>query len=175
MQETIIKLAQQIKLIIFDVDGVLTDGKLYFGDAGEIMKAFHSLDGIGIKMLLNNDIEVALITGRQSKIVSARADELGIKHLYQGQLNKLNAFADCLAKLNVAAANTAYMGDDIIDLPVMQQVCLSIAPANALDEVKSNSIWVTKHHGGDGAVREVCNTILKAQHKWQQAIKAYGN
>jgi len=167
------KLARQIKLIFFDVDGVHTDGKLYFTATGETMKAFHSLDGVGIKMLLCSNFEVALITGRKSTIVSARAAELGIKHLYQGKTQKVGAFNDCLQKLNISAKNAAYMGDDVNDLPVMQRAALSIAPANAIDLVKANADYITQRSGGNGAVREVCDFLLRAQYKWQQAIRIY--
>jgi len=175
MQENILKLARQIKLMIFDIDGVFTDGKLYFSDQGEAMKAFNSLDGIGIKMLLHNAIDVAVITGRKSPIVTARAAELGIQHVYQGQIHKLHAFTTCLQQLNISQEHTAYMGDDIVDLPVMRRVALSISPANAFDNIKSASHWVTQRSGGDGAVREVCDVLLQAQDKWQAAIEAYDN
>ena len=175
MQKHNEQLGHDIKLIIFDVDGVFTDGKLYFNEDGEAMKAFNTLDGMGIKMLRDIGIEVAIITGRNSKIMGARAAELGIKHLYQGNHHKLEAFADCLAKLNLTAKNTAYMGDDITDLPVMQRVHLSIAPANAVTEVKEHATWITDNFGGNGAVREACDTILKAQGQWQQALGTYGN
>lgn len=174
MYKNLDKLAQQIKLIVFDIDGVHTDGKLYFTATGETMKAFNSLDGLGINMLLRSGIEAALITGRTSTIVETRAAELGIKYLYQGKTQKVEAFNDCLQKLNIGADKAAYMGDDVTDLPVMQRVALSIAPANAVDVVKENADWVTQHRGGNGAVREACDLLLKAQHKWQQAISAYG-
>ena len=169
------ELAKPIKLIIFDVDGVFTDGKLYFNKQGEAMKAFNSLDGIGIKMLMNSSIEVAIITGRTSEIMITRATELGITHLYQGNSNKLTAFTHCLKKLKMTPEVCAYMGDDVSDLPLMHQVHLSIAPPNAVVEVKEQANWITTAAGGNGAVREICDAILKAQNKWQQAIKAYGN
>ncbi len=167
------ELGRPIKLVIFDVDGVFTDGKLYFNEQGEAMKAFHSLDGIGIKMLMNSGIEVAIITGRTSKIMTKRADELDITHLYQGNANKLAAFSHCLEKLNITPEVCAYMGDDVSDLPIMQRVHLSIAPPNAVSEVKQHANWVTTAAGGNGAVREICDAILKSQNKWQQAIKTY--
>lgn len=167
------ELAHPIKLVIFDVDGVFTDGKLYFNEQGEAMKAFNSLDGLGIKMLMNSGIEVAIITGRTSKIMEKRANELGISHLYQGNHNKLTAFSHCLQKLKLTAKVCAYMGDDVSDLPIMQQVHLGIAPPNAVTEVKQHADWITSATGGNGAVREICDAILKAQNKWQQAIKAY--
>ena len=167
------KLARQIKLIGFDIDGVHTDGKLYFTATGETMKTFNSLDGLGINMLLRSGIEVAFITGRKSTMVEARAAELGIKYLYQGKTQKVAAFNDCLQKLNIGADKAAYMGDDVTDLPIMQRVGLSIAPANAIDAVKESADWVTQRSGGNGAVREACDLLLQAQHKWQQAINAY--
>ena len=168
------ELARPIKLVIFDVDGVFTDGKLYFNEQGEAMKAFNSLDGIGIKMLMNSDIEVAIITGRTSEIMAAQATELGIAHLYQGDHNKLAAFAHCLKKLNLTPEVCAYMGDDVSDLPIMQRVHLSIAPPNAVATVKEQAHLVTTVAGGSGAVREAADTILKAQNKWQ-TLKAYAD
>jgi 3-deoxy-D-manno-octulosonate 8-phosphate phosphatase (KDO 8-P phosphatase) len=175
MSDSIQSLAKSIKLFIFDVDGVLTDGKLYFSNSGEESKAFNSKDGLGIKMLLATEIEVGIITGRKSMIVSRRARELGIKHLYQGHATKLKAFADLLATLRLKNSQVAYMGDDINDIPIMQQVGLSIAPNNALDYVQQHASYVTSRDGGDGAARQACDLILNAQNKWQQAIALYGN
>ncbi len=165
--------AKKIKLIIFDVDGVLTDGGLYFSDDGQEFKRFNSLDGLGIKILKDNGIEPAIITARNSKTVEHRMKNLGIKHFYQGQNDKLVAFNDLLNKLKLNADQVAYMGDDVIDLPVMTKVGLPISVANAHELVKEHSCIITDKIGGHGAVREVCDFILKAQDKFDEAMKTY--
>ncbi len=175
MSNSIQALAKNIKLMIFDVDGVLTDGKLYFSNSGEENKAFNSKDGLGIKMLLTVGVEVAIITGRKSTIISRRARELGIKHLYQGQVTKLAAFNELIEKLNVDKSEVAYMGDDINDIPVLQQVGLSIAPQDALDYVQQQASFITSKAAGHGAARQACDLLLQAQDKWQQALAIYGN
>jgi 3-deoxy-D-manno-octulosonate 8-phosphate phosphatase (KDO 8-P phosphatase) len=133
------ELANKIQLIIFDVDGVLTDGGLYFTEDGAELKRFNSLDGHGIKMLKDNGVEVAVITARDSKAVAYRMKNLGIAHLYQGQSDKVVAFSDLLKTLNLSADEVAYVGDDVIDLPVMTKVGFSIAVANAHDTVTLNA------------------------------------
>ncbi|SMN12104.1 3-deoxy-D-manno-octulosonate 8-phosphate phosphatase [uncultured Candidatus Thioglobus sp.] len=165
--------AKKIKLIIFDVDGVLTDGGLYFTEEGTEIKRFNSLDGHGIKMLKDNGVEPAIITARNSKAVEHRMKNLGIEHFYQGQADKVVAFKDLMQKLNVSADEVAYMGDDVIDLPVMNQVGFTIAPANAHDIVKQRADLTTEKVGGHGAVREVCDFILKAQGKFDAAMSVY--
>ena len=166
-------LAKKIKLIIFDVDGVLTDGGLYFFEDGSEVKRFNSLDGHGIKMLKENGVEVAVISARNSKSVDYRMQNLGIEHFYQGQSNKIIAFNELLEKLSVSADEVAYVGDDVIDLPVMTKVGLPIAVANAHDLVKEHASLITKKNGGHGAVREVCDFILKAQSKFDEAMRVY--
>ncbi|EEZ80223.1 MAG: 3-deoxy-manno-octulosonate-8-phosphatase KdsC [Candidatus Thioglobus sp.] len=165
--------AKEIKLIIFDVDGVLTDGGLYFSDDGQEFKRFNSLDGLGIKILKDNGIEPAIITARQSTTVEHRMKNLGIEHFYQGQEDKVVAFNDLLDKLSLNAEQVAYMGDDVIDLPVMTKVGLPIAVSNAHELVKEKSCIVTDKIGGHGAVREVCDFILKAQDKFDGAMNPY--
>lgn len=169
------QVASTIKLVIFDIDGVLTDGKLYFSASGDSMKAFNAKDGLGMKMLMQQGVEVAWITGRKSDIVSQRAKDLGIEHLYQGLRNKLEAYEHCKQTLNIADEHIAFVGDDIIDLPVMRCVGLPIAPANAFDYVQQHALYTCQSVGGDGAAREVCDLILTAQNKWQTAIAYYGN
>ncbi len=164
---------KKIKLIIFDVDGVLTDGGLYFTAEGTEIKRFNSLDGHGIKMLQDNGIEVAVITARDSETVAHRMKNLGVTHFYQGQADKVVAFSDLLQKLNLEADATAYVGDDVIDLPVMTKVGFSVAVANAHDMVKQHANLTTQKSGGHGAVREVCDLILKAQDKLDHAMRAY--
>jgi len=167
------ELVNKIQLIIFDVDGVLTDGGLYFTEDGAEFKRFNSLDGHGIKMLKDNGVEIAVITARDSKTVAYRMKNLGIAHFYQGQSDKVVAFSDLLQKLNLSADEVAYVGDDVIDLPVMTKVGFAIAVANAHDTVKQYANLITEKSGGHGAVREVCDFILKAQGKFDDAMKLY--
>ena len=164
-----------IKLVIFDVDGVLTDGKLYFSAQGDTLKAFNTQDGLGIKMLMSVGIQTAIISGRTSDIVKARAKELGITYLYEGCVNKVTAFEECLKAANLTPEQTAYMGDDINDLPVLRKVALSAAPPNAIAEVLKAVTFITECTGGDGAARELCEFILKSQCLWDEAIKPYGH
>ena len=155
--------AKLIRLLIVDIDGVLTDGGLQFDNRGEEYKTFNSLDGHGIRMLLDCGIEVAVITGRQSKIVNHRMGDLGVKHIYQGNRDKLPAFEQLLVDTGNAASQTAYVGDDLPDLPIMQRAGFAIAVQNAHGFVKQHCDWVTTACGGHGAVREVTDFILHAQ------------
>jgi 3-deoxy-D-manno-octulosonate 8-phosphate phosphatase (KDO 8-P phosphatase) len=155
--------ASQVRLLILDVDGVLTDGGLLFDTHGKEFKTFNSLDGHGIRMLLESNIEVAIITGRESTIVSQRAQELGIRHLYQGCSDKLAAFDELLQETAIEPGQVAYVGDDLPDLPILQRVGLAIAVQNAHSFVKQHCDWVTTLSGGRGAVREVTDFILQAQ------------
>ena len=161
--------AQNIRLLILDVDGVLSDGLIYMGNNGEELKAFNVRDGYGIRCALTSGIEVAIITGRKAKLVEDRCVTLGITHLYQGQSDKLTAFNDLLAKLDVAPQDVAYVGDDLIDWPVMAEVGLSIAVADAHPLLLPRADYVTKIKGGRGAVREVCDLLLLAQGKLDEA------
>jgi 3-deoxy-D-manno-octulosonate 8-phosphate phosphatase (KDO 8-P phosphatase) len=155
--------ASQVRLLILDVDGVLTDGGLQFDNRGEEYKTFNSLDGHGIRMLLDNAIEVAIISGRRSEIVRHRMNELGVKHLYQGCRDKLAAFNELLMNIGLEPGQVAYVGDDLPDLPIMRRVGLSIAVPNAHGFVKQHCDRVTTLPGGRGAVREVTDFILEAQ------------
>lgn len=159
----------KIKLLICDVDGVLSNGLIFIGNNNEEFKSFHVHDGYGIRCLLSANIEVAIITGRCSKIVENRANELGIKYCYQGVANKLEAFDSLLQKINVQYDEIAYIGDDLIDLPVMLKIGLSIAVKNAHPLLIPHVDYVTQNKGGLGAVREVCDLILFCKGK-QQAL-----
>ena len=159
--------ASNIRMLILDVDGVLTDGKLYFDHKGNEMKAFNTRDGMGMKALQRCGIEVAVITGRKSEAVTQRMAQLGVIHVYQGREDKLNAFLHLLEKTGLDAQQVCFAGDDWIDLPVLLRVGLAISVADAEDRVKDQAHWVTKRNGGDGAVREICNLILTAQNKEQ--------
>ena len=158
--------AAAIKLLLLDVDGVLTDGSLYFSSTGEESKAFNTQDGQGIRMLLDNGIDVGIITGRSSGVVEKRAADLGIKLLFQGQKNKLAALDEIITSQQIAAENIAYAGDDFPDLAVMKAVALGIAVANAPADLHQHANLVTEASGGSGAVREITDYILKAQNKY---------
>ncbi len=152
-----------MRLAIFDVDGVLTDGTLYIGAQGEAFKAFNSLDGHGIKMLQAAGIATAIISGRSSEAVTRRAQELTIAHLVQGSPDKVADFEHLAAKLGITAQECAFVGDDIPDLGVMQRCGLAVAVANAAEQVKQAAHYVTTAHGGRGAVREFCELLLRSQ------------
>jgi len=164
--------AARVKLMIFDVDGVLTDGRLYYGDQGEVLKTFNTLDGHGIKLLAAVGIASAIITGRKSGIVETRARELGIAHIYQGVHDKTVAFAELLGTTGLEAGACGYMGDDWPDLPVMLQVGFATAPAGAHPEVIARAHWVAEAQGGGGAVREVCDAVLLAGHHYDALLAA---
>jgi 3-deoxy-D-manno-octulosonate 8-phosphate phosphatase (KDO 8-P phosphatase) len=155
--------AKLIRLVAFDVDGVMTDGGLYYSDSGEEFKRFNSLDGHGLKMLRATGVEVALITGRTSRCVEARARNLNISHVYQGVENKLEAMVDLLNKLKLPRDAAAYMGDDVVDLTVMRHVGLAISVPESPSLVREHSNYVTQCSGGHGAVREACEMIMSAQ------------
>lgn len=169
VESRVVERAAQIKLLICDVDGVLSDGLIYMGNQGEELKAFHVRDGYGLRCLLTSDIEVGIITGRSSQLVADRAKTLGINHLYQGQLDKIVAFNALLAKLQLRPEQVAYIGDDLIDWPVMQQVGLSVCVADAHPMLLPRAHYTTHLRGGHGAVRELCDLILLAQGKLEQA------
>ncbi|MDZ7662256.1 3-deoxy-manno-octulosonate-8-phosphatase KdsC [Thiohalophilus sp.] len=154
--------AAQIELVVFDVDGVLTDGSLFVGDDGQEYKAFHSRDGFGIKLLKESGVEIGVITARSSNVVQHRMDNLGIEHVYQGQLEKLPAFEELVGKLGLTLEQAAYVGDDVVDLPVMRRAGLAIAVQDAHPLAKQHAHWQTPHGGGHGAARDVCELIMEA-------------
>lgn len=154
--------AAQIELVVFDVDGVLTDGSLFVGDDGQEYKAFHSRDGFGIKLLKESGVAIGVITARSSNVVQHRMDNLGIEHVYQGQLEKLPAFEELVAKLGLTPEQAAYVGDDVVDLPVMRRAGLAIAVQDAHPLAKQHAHWQTPHGGGHGAARDVCELIMEA-------------
>lgn len=171
--QDILEKAEQIRLVIFDVDGVLTDGSLFIGDDGQEYKAFHSRDGHGMKMLQAAGVEIGIITGRTSQVVKHRMDSLGIRHVYQGKLEKLPAFEELVAKLGLPPHQVAYVGDDVVDLPVMRRVGLAVAVQDAHPLVKQHAHWTTDHGGGRGAARDVCELIMRAQGKLDSQLKHY--
>jgi 3-deoxy-D-manno-octulosonate 8-phosphate phosphatase (KDO 8-P phosphatase) len=155
--------ARGVRLAIFDVDGVMTDGTLYIGPQGETCKAFNILDGHGVKMLQSAGVATAIISGRASEAVTWRARELSIAHVVQGAANKVAEFEKLLASLGLEAGACAFVGDDLPDLPVMKRCGLAVAVANAADGVKAAAHYVTRASGGRGAVREFCELVLRAQ------------
>ena len=166
--QDILHRAAQIRLVIFDVDGVLTDGRIYLADDGNEFKAFHSRDGHGLKMLQNQGVAVAIISGRRSLAVERRMADLGINYVYMGVQDKLVAFQDLLQRQGLDAAQVAYVGDDVIDLPVMSRVGLAIAVQDADPFVKRHAHWQTPSPGGRGAAREVCELLLEALDRLEQ-------
>jgi len=165
--------AAQIKLVVFDVDGVLTDGSLFVGDDGQEYKAFHSRDGFGMKMLKDSGVHIGVITARSSEVVNHRMENLGIEHVYQGRLEKLPAFEELVAKLGLTLEQTAYVGDDVIDLPVMRRAGLAIAVQDAHPLAKQHAHWQTPHSGGHGAARDVCELIMEAHNTLDTQLSKY--
>lgn len=165
--------AARLKLVVFDVDGVLTDGRLLLGDNGVEYKAFHSRDGHGMKMLAGTGVELAIITGRRSRLVAERMASLGITHVHQGHESKLPVFERLVADLEIEEAETAYVGDDVVDLGIMSRVGLSIAVANAHPLVLEHAHWRTPSDGGRGAAREVCDLVMHAQGTLDAVHRSY--
>lgn len=168
-----IERAKPVKLMIFDVDGVMTDGSLYFSDSGEEMKAFNSLDGHGMKMLQNSGVKLAIITGRTSRLLEHRARNLGIDYLHQGSHDKLASFQALLAQVGVSEQDCGFMGDDVIDLPVMRRVAFAVSVPAAPELVQQYAHYVTGRQGGFGAVREVCELIMASQGTLDAALAPY--
>lgn len=171
--QDIIEKAKRLKLLILDVDGVLTDGKLFFDNQGQEYKAFHARDGHGIKLLRQSGVEVAVISGRKSASVALRMKNLGIELVYQGHEDKRAAFQDIINKLGIQHEQAAHIGDDVLDLPIMVRVGLAIAVNDANFAVKERADWCTTLNGGQGAVREVCDLIMQAQGTFDQVIDTY--
>ncbi|MCU4675464.1 3-deoxy-manno-octulosonate-8-phosphatase KdsC [Catenovulum sp. 2E275] len=159
----------QTKLLICDIDGVFSDGRIYLGNNGEELKAFHTRDGFGIKAIINAGIQVAVITGRKSQIVENRMTSLGIQHIYQGQEDKTKAFKQLCQQLNLTAQQVAYIGDDVPDLTVMKQIGLAIAVADAHPLILNLADYTTRNKGGFGAVREACDIFLQTRGILEQA------
>ena len=171
--QAIITAAKNIKLLLLDVDGVLTDGKLYYGNSGEELKAFNIQDGLGIKLLQQGGIQVGIITGRVSTLLQRRADELGINPVIQGREDKLIALRELLKSQNLDLHQIAFMGDDLPDLSAINSVGLGITVANASSTLAAKADWQTLRSGGDGAVREAAEMILKAQGKFDTLVELF--
>jgi 3-deoxy-D-manno-octulosonate 8-phosphate phosphatase (KDO 8-P phosphatase) len=165
--------ARRIRVMIFDVDGVLTDGRLWYGPGGEALKAFHAFDGHGIRMLGAAGVACAVLSGRRSDAVAARCAELGIEHVLQGIEDKLAAFTKLAAALKADASHCGFMGDELVDLPVLTRCGFACAPREAPEAVRSRVHYVAAAAAGRGAAREVCDFILRAQDKLEQAIAEY--
>jgi 3-deoxy-D-manno-octulosonate 8-phosphate phosphatase (KDO 8-P phosphatase) len=165
--------AAKIRLVIFDVDGVLTDGSLFLGDDGQEYKAFHSKDGHGMVMLQQAGVQIAIITGRSSEVVRIRMASLGIEHVDQGHRDKLPAYEQLKRAAGLSDDVIAYVGDDVVDLPVMRRVGLAIAVQDAHYLAKQHAHWITPSGGGRGAAREVCEFLMDAQGSLQPALEHY--
>ncbi|HQT25506.1 MAG TPA: HAD family hydrolase [Burkholderiales bacterium] len=165
--------AKRIRLAIFDVDGVLTDGSLYLSDSGEETKAFNTQDGQGMKMLQASGVMLAIITGRSSRCVSLRADNLGISLVFQGASDKLAVYRELLSSLGLEPGQTAYMGDDVVDLPVMRRCGLAIAVPDSPEIVRQHAHYVTRRQGGRGAAREACEFLMRMQDSYDDQIARY--
>lgn len=165
--------AKKIKLLLLDVDGVLTDGKLYFSSTGEELKAFHILDGHGIKQLQESGVKVGIITGRESQLVTNRARELNIQILIQKSPDKLRALQTVAKQEQLELQQIAFMGDDYPDLPVIRAVGLGLTVANAHRELHAHCHWQSSKNGGEGAVREACDLLMQAQDSYQPALDRY--
>jgi len=164
---------RRVRLLILDVDGVLTDGSIIYSDRGGEIKRFDVRDGHGIKLLMRGGIDVAIVTARESRVVATRARDLGIEMLFQGRKDKLACFNDILESTGLSAGETAFMGDDLVDIPVLRRVGFSASVPGAVAEVRERVDFVTKAPGGRGAVREICEMILKARGLWEGLLKRY--
>lgn len=173
MPETLRARFARVRLLCLDVDGVLTDGGLHYTESGEEAKTFSTQDGQAIKMLAGSGVTIAIITGRRSTLVARRAEELGIEHLFQGVHDKREALAELLTRTGLEAAAAAHMGDDVPDLPVLTSVGLALAPANLHPALRAHVHHVTSARGGDGAVREACELLMRAQGSWDAALAPY--
>lgn len=167
--------AEPIRLLLLDVDGVLTDGTLLYGENHEESKAFHTQDGFGIRLLREAEIEVGIITARSSTVVARRAAELKMRYIYQGVVGKREAFKEILAVSGLRPYEIAYMGDDWLDLTLLRQVGLALAPANAVIEVQAAVHLVTEKRGGHGAVREACDLLLAAKNRTAELLQKYSS
>ena len=174
MEQKILEKARRIRLIAFDVDGVMTDGGLFYAESWQA-KRFNAQDGLALRLLADSPIAVAVITGKKSECVAQRMAELQISHVFQGVKNKREVFENLKKKLGLPWESCAFMGDDLIDLSVMKKCALSFAPQNAVPEVKEIASWVSAKTGGAGAVRDAIELLLKAQGIWQNAVEYFEN
>jgi len=164
---------KHIRLLLLDVDGVLTDGSIVYDNHGAEIKSFNAKDGLGIRLLMQSGIQVGIITGRASAALRHRCENLGIKHLYESVADKTKALQDVLQNTAMRTAETAFVGDDLPDLPIMKRVGLAVTVADAPHELRAAADITTTAKGGQGAVREICEAILKAQERWDQILTHY--
>ncbi len=169
----IIEKAKKIKLLILDVDGVMTDNRLFYNDEGVETKTFYTRDGHGMVLLQKSNIEIGIITGRKSQLVTNRMKDLKVKHVYQGVPDKLPTFTKLVEELGLELDEIAYVGDDILDLPILMRIGLSVTPSDGDDEVKPRVDYISKYEGGRGCVREVCEILMRSQGTWQQHMDFY--
>jgi 3-deoxy-D-manno-octulosonate 8-phosphate phosphatase (KDO 8-P phosphatase) len=165
--------AAKVKLLILDVDGVLTDGRIIMDHKGREIKAFDVRDGHGIKLLREAGIEVAILTGRNSPVVQKRADDLGILWVRQAVNDKVAAYQEIAHKVGIGYKETCFVGDDLVDIPLLKQVEVPIVVADGAPEAKRLALYVTQSPGGRGAVREVCDLLLQSQGKWEEVLRRY--
>lgn len=165
--------ARRVRIMIFDVDGVLTDGRLWYGAQGEALKSFHTLDGHGMKMLMASGVAAAILSGRRSEAVAQRARELGIEHVMQGVEQKGLSFESFVAQIGVPGEAAGYMGDDLVDLPAMRRCGFACAPKEAPEVVRRHAHYVAQRPAGQGAAREVCEFLMQAQGTLEAALAAY--
>ncbi len=173
LEKAILEKAKHIRLVIFDVDGVLTTGELHYGQKGNELKIFHVHDGQGMKFLLQTGVQIGIITARHSDMTTQRMDDLGITYVYQDQADKVVAYEDLKQKLKLTDQQIAYIGDDLADLPLIRRAGLGITVANGIPILQQHAAWVTKAKGGEGAAREVCELIMQAQGSYQTIIQSY--
>jgi len=162
--------AKRVRMLILDVDGVMTDGGIVYSNKGDEFKTFNVKDGLGIRMLIQGEIKVVIISGRKSRAVDYRAEDLGIKDVYQGVKDKVSVFEEILKKDKITSEKVGFIGDDLVDFPLLSKVGFAVSVYDAVDEIKKNVDYVTKHSGGKGAIREVSDLILKAQGKWERCL-----
>ncbi len=169
----VIERASRIRLLLLDVDGVLTEGKVFLDEGGRELKVFYVRDGVGLKLLRREGIEVGFITGRSSEALTRRAEELGVGWVIQGTRDKVRAYERIAQEVGVDADEVCFVGDDIVDIPLLKRVGLPVVVADGAEEAKRHALYVTRSPGGRGAVREVCELLLQAQGKWEEIIRGY--
>jgi 3-deoxy-D-manno-octulosonate 8-phosphate phosphatase (KDO 8-P phosphatase) len=171
--DILMRQASKIRLVLFDVDGVLTDGRLFFSDSGDEGKSFHARDGLGINLLQQSGVAVGIITARQSRLVEHRARDLDIQHLYQGRKEKFPAYRELCNDLGLSAAEVAFVGDDVVDLPIMLDVGLAITVPEGHKLVKQHAHWTTPSQGGSGAARDACELIMYSQGTYSKMMEKF--
>ena len=169
----LLRQASQIRLVLFDVDGVLTDGRLFFSDSGDEGKSFHARDGLGINLLQESGVAAGIITARQSSLVEHRARDLNIRHLYQGRKEKFPAYEELCDELGLSPAEVAFVGDDVVDLPIMLDVGLAVTVPEGHILVKKHAHWTTPNQGGSGAARDVCELIMYSQGTYGKMMEQF--